>query len=282
MTLYIKGAGFQPTPQQELPPGRRIDTQIAVSLTCGGNVLRRNTCLLIWTLIWLLTLSGCGRAVNRAAERRIRESLPDLLGNARQYRVHVDSPPTRTLQGRLASVTIDGEDVQFPNGPLVDGLHLDLKGVDYDVDHRTLRHIDSARFAARIGQTSLDEFLAGEAPAGETLREVRVILSGDNLVTIRGKRITLGLRVPFEISGPLLVAGPKRVEIDPQRLRVAGVPIPGLLRDFLKSRFESGIDLGSLPFPIHLTNVTTSPGTLTISGTADVADMKQVRRQERQ
>jgi hypothetical protein len=242
--------------------------------------LRTTTRLRLCCLLWLLSLLGCGRAINRAAERRIRESLPGLLGNAREYRVHVAGAATGTLQGRLADVTIDGVDVQFANGLLLDNLHLDLKGVDYDVDHHKLRHIDSAQFAARIGQSSLDEFLAGEAPPGETLRKVRVLLSGDNSVTIQGERITLGIGVPFEISGPLHVAGPKRVEMDPQRLRVIGVPIPDFIRDFLKTRFESGVDLGSLPFPIRLTSVSTQPGALTIAGTADVQELLQ-HRQER-
>jgi hypothetical protein len=236
---------------------------------------------LLFSLALLLTLVGCTRAVNRAAERRIRESLPDLLGSARQYRVHVSGAATSSIQGRLADVTVDGDDVQFANGLLLDHLHLDLKGVDYDVNHHNLQHIDSAQFTARVGQAGLDEFLAGEAPEGEQLKEVRVTLSGNNLVTIRGKRTTLGVDVPFEISGPLRVAGPKRVEIDPQGLKVVGIPLPGLIRDFLKSRFESGVDLSSLPFPIRLTGVSTAPGALTISGAADVAGLIR-SRQERQ
>src|SRR5258708_3885228 len=83
-------------------------------------------------LIILLLLNGCGRAVNRSAERRIRDILPDLLGPARQYRAHVESSPDRTVQGRLASVTVDGDDVELPNGLLLDRLHLDLKGVEVD------------------------------------------------------------------------------------------------------------------------------------------------------
>ena len=77
------------------------------------------------------------------------------------------------------------------------------------------------------------------------------------------------------------------MELDPQRLKVIGVPLPGFILDFLKTRFESGIDLGSLPFPIRLTGVTTTPATptrpatLTISGTADVMSLIQ-RRQEGQ
>jgi len=232
---------------------------------------RRYPILLYSFLLLMLVSSGCGRAINRAAERRIRESLPNLLGPARQYRVQVNGSALGTVQGRLSDVQVEGDDVQFANGLLLDRLHLDLKGADYDTTHHTIRHIDSARFVARLGQNSLDVFLAGEAPEGETLKNVRVILSGEKTVTITGKRVVLGLEAPFELTGPLRVAGPKRVEIDTIRLKVIGIPITGIVLNFLKGKFESGIDLSALPFPIQLTGVSTEAGVLTITGTADVA-----------
>jgi hypothetical protein len=38
---------------------------------------------------------------------------------------------------------------------------------------------------------------------------------------------------------------------------------------FLKSRFESAIDLSTLPFPIQLTEVRAAEGWLTLMGSAD-------------
>jgi hypothetical protein len=175
------------------------------------------------------------------------------------------------MQGRLSDVQVDGDDVQFANGLLLDHLHLDLKGVDYDISHHRIRGLFAAQFTARIGQNSLDVFLAGEAPEGESLKHVRVILNGEKTVTISGKRVVLGLDAPFELTGPLRVAGPKRVELDASRLKVVGIPITGILLHFLKAKFESGINLSSLPFPIQLTGVSTEAGALTITGTADAA-----------
>src|SRR5579884_1458581 len=87
-------------------------------------------------LVLLLGLTGCTRAINRSAERRIRDSLPDLIGPARSYSVHVSGSAERTMQGRLATVTVDGDDVDLPNGLLLDQLHLDLKDVEVDTGHR--------------------------------------------------------------------------------------------------------------------------------------------------
>jgi hypothetical protein len=221
-------------------------------------------------LLLSLSLIGCGRAINRSVERRIREALPGLLGPARQYRVHVQGAPLRTAEGHLPYVVIDADDLPLSNGLLLDHLHLELQGVDYDAAHRFLRHVSSARFVATAGQNSLDEFLAGEAPPGENLRQVRVRLLTGNQVIIDAKRETLGLEVPFQIAGPLHIAGPTRIELDPTRLKVIGVSIPDIVLQFVKSHLESAVDLASLPFPVRLSAVTTAPGTIMLTGEADV------------
>ena len=82
--------------------------------------------------VGLISPFGCGRTVNRAAERRVRDALPGVLGPARAYRVHIDNDPDRTIRGRLARVLIDGDQVQLASGLYFDALHLELRGVDVD------------------------------------------------------------------------------------------------------------------------------------------------------
>jgi hypothetical protein len=231
-------------------------------------------------LFCLLLLAGCGRSINRAAERRIRDALPDVLGPAKQYRVHVENAPERTIEGRLANVTIDGDDVQLSNGLLLDQIHLELTGVEVDMGRRQVRKIEGTRFAATLSEASLDEFIAGESPEGETIRRARITLRGGNMVTISAERVVLGVGVPFQLSGPLRLAGPQRIEIDPTRLTVIGIPIAGVILNFLKGRFESAIDLTTLPLPIQVTGVQTTAGKLTISGSADVNVILQRAREK--
>lgn len=219
-------------------------------------------------------LIGCARPINRAAERRIRDALPDLIGPARQYRAHVENAPDQTIQGRLATVLIDGDDVELPTGLVVDRLHLELKGVEVDTARKAVRRVREAQFTITISQKTLDQFLVGEMPEGETIRNTRVAL-GNDAVTISAERVVLGVGVPFHLTGPLRVAGPQRVEIDPTRLTVVGIPISGLPLRFLKSRLESGVDLSRLAFPVQLTGVQTLPGQLTLRGTADVEAILQ-------
>jgi hypothetical protein len=217
----------------------------------------------------ILVFMGCGRAINRTAERRIREALPQAIGPAREYSVHVENSPVRTIQGQFANVTIDGDDVQFPSGLLLDNLHIQLKNVDVDTGKGRVRHIGEARFAITVSEKSLDEFIAGESPAGETIRKTRLSLADNNIISVTGERVTLGLGVPFRITGPIHVASPTRIELDASHLTVIGIPFGGLPLKFLKQRIESSVDLSQFPVPVQLFDVKTQRGSMTLTGEID-------------
>ncbi|MCW3098650.1 MAG: hypothetical protein JWL77_4268 [Chthonomonadaceae bacterium] len=231
-------------------------------------------------LLGAVALGGCTRTVNRTAERKIRDVLPDVLGPARQYRAHVDSAPENTVHGRLAAVTIDGDDVQIPNGLLLDQIHLELKGIDLDTKAQRVRSVREARFTATVGENSLNEFLAGEAPDGETIQKLNLTLNAGR-VTLAAERVVLGVGVPFSFTGPLRLLPPRRIELDPTRFVVVGIPITGKPLQFLKERFENSLDLSALPFPVQITSVTTTKGLLTLSGTADVAALLRQAQERR-
>ncbi len=214
---------------------------------------------------------GCGRAVNRAAERRIRDALPNVLGPAREYRVHVNGSAENTLGGHLSDVAVDGTAVLLPGSLQLDSLHLDLKGVE--VRGSKVTRVRQALFTAVMSEASIDEYLAGEAPEGEPLRGTHVTLANNNIVTITSERVVLGIGIPFHMTGPLRLNGDQLVELDPTRLVVAGIPIYGRPLNFLKKRFETAADLSTLAFPIHLTSIRTERGRLIASGTADVSEI---------
>ena len=244
-----------------------------------GRVVGRRGGILLAALGLLSMLMGCGREINRAAEQKIAVSLPDLIGPARKYQVHIRNAADRTLRGRLANVVIDGDDVQFANGLLLDAFHVELTRVDYDTRQRKLKAIQEIRFAATLSEASIDEFLAGETPPGENIRKVRVTFGENNRVTIAGERETLGIGVPFTATGPLRILSPTRLELDPTRMVVVGIPLEGIPMRFLKNKFESSIDLSTLPVAATLTEVRTTPGRLILTGTLSPTPFLQ-RRQD--
>ncbi len=227
---------------------------------------------------------GCGRAVNRAAERKVRDALPRLLGEAKTYRVSINNDPLRTIGGSLANIAIDGDDVLLSNGFLLDHLHLDLKGVEVDTRKGMVKSIRETQFTATVGRANLDEFLAGAQIPEETLKKTRVTLEQDR-VTIAGSRELVQFRIPllkqepftvnlpFSVSGVLRVAGARRIEFDPSQLNVVGLSVSGKPLEFLKDRFERAVDLNALPFPVTLSRIRTLPNQILLSGTADVSSL---------
>ena len=81
--------------------------------------------------------------------------------------------------------------------------------------------------------------------------------------------------VPYSLTGPIQVAGPRRIELDAKRLTIIGIPIWGPPLEFLKTKFEAGVDLSNLPFPVQLTEAHTEPGKLILTGTADISLLLQ-------
>ena len=234
--------------------------------------------------VGLTLLSGCGRAVNRAAERRVRDALPQVLGAARAYRVHIDNDPDRTIRGHLARVLIDGEQVKLTNGLYFDALHLELRGVDVDTHSGRVRAIKTTTFTATASAATVNEYLVGENFTGEKLRKVRVSFAPPG-VTLSAEREVVNvtppivgnvhLFAPFHLTGPARIAGPRRLELDAAHLDLVGISISGAPLKFLMRRFESGFDLNALPFPVTLTQVQTGQNSITLSGTADVSGLLQ-------
>ncbi len=232
--------------------------------------------LLVCILLMFVGSSGCTRPINRAAERRIRDVLPTVIGLSKRYDVHVDNPPERTIAGKLAAVTITGEDVHFKNGLIVDNLNLVLSGVEVDTGTKRLKKIRRTEFTISVSEPNVNEYLVDEVMDGETLRNIRVKFY-DNVVTISGQRVVLGIGVPFEITGPLKIAGPTLLELDASRLKIIGLPFKGKILDFLKHRMDTVADLSGFAFPMLLAEVRITPGRLILTGTANPMPLLDTR-----
>jgi len=140
--------------------------------------------------------------------------------------------------------------------------------VEVDTDSHKLRKIRETDFTLTIGEKNLNEFIVDEVIDGESLRKIRLQLL-ENTVLIRGERVVLGVGIPFEISGSLLIKGPAIIELDTARLRVVGIPFTGRVLQFLKRRIENAVDLSQLSFPMVVNEVSVVQGRLMLTGKAN-------------
>lgn len=213
--------------------------------------------------------SGCGRTINRVAEEKIRDVLPSVIGPAKSYKVQIVNSDLRTLQGKVSTVFIEGTDVILPSGLLLDKLNVQLKDVVVDTGRKKIKSIRSTSFDLSVSEANLDEFMAGESPVGEEIQNIRIHFKPKNVVTVTGARVTIGLAIPFTMTGPVKVAGAQKIELDPEHLVVSGLPIGGVPLQFIKKRIESSADLSNLGVPMTLSKIETQASLMRLYGTID-------------
>lgn len=262
-------------------------TPATTSLACrhyrriaGG--LRRTTrhplgiCLPVWVVLLsaCLLATGCGRTINRAAERRIRDALPQYIGPAHVWRAHVENPPERTIRGKLSQISIDGEGVDFGEIIRLEQLHLDMRDATFDVGARRLTSVASTSFQAAINERDLNEYLRKFPPPNEEpVRIKRVWLRPGHLYA-EGTRWALGKAWPFTATSEPSLVSKTRVKFDVDKMSVVGltVPLPSSWLRWLSHRLSQGFDFTTLPFPLQLDTFKVDSGRLTVSGTADVME----------
>jgi hypothetical protein len=223
-------------------------------------------------LLPALLLAGCTRTINRTAERRIRDALPGYIGPARIWRAHVDNPAERTIRGRLARVTIDGEGVQLRQTIVLDSLHIEMRDVDVDTRHNRLRAVGETTFTAVIGEASLNDYLRANPPPPDEPTRVKHVSLRQGTMTASATRWLLGREWPYTVTVEPRLASPTRLEFDPNRMTVAGlrVPLPVSVLRWFARRLDQGFDFSTLPFPVRISRFQVEQGRVTLSGTADV------------
>jgi DUF2993 family protein len=169
------------------------------------------------------------------------------------------------VEARAATV---GELKRRDRAPLrVEDARIDVERLLFDprrlVDTGAIEILGAALFridALRITQVDLDALLQGQ-PAGAALG-VRL---GEGAAVVSLKRFPASARVGVET----VVADPPfalRVE----DVRVASLPVPGLLVDWVVRHFDPSPRLRNLPVPISLRPIRIRPGRLEI-GDPDTA-----------
>ena len=177
------------------------------------------------TAIFVLIV-GCSRTINRTAERRIRDVLPNFIGPAEEWRAHIENPADRTLRGHLRTVTIDGTQVQLRQTILCNTLHIEMQNVDVDTGRHKLKAVGSTSFAATISEKNLNDYIKANAPPpGEPVHVQKVTLRA-GVMHVEGTRWLLGKAWPYTMNVEPRIANSHKVEFDPDKMTAAHNRLP--------------------------------------------------------
>lgn len=210
------------------------------------------------------------RAVARRLESDPARFLAAYVAEASGLRLRVDGRPEALLEGRAerleltADTALMGEISRRDRAPLrVRDLRLEIEGLVFD-PARLMRTGDLVILdigALRIRHLTLTEedlrqFLAGQ-PAGAGV----ALVFGDGAARARitrlGPVITAAVRLAQASDGR-----PFRLAVE--NLRVAGMPVPGFLVDWIVRHLDPTLALAHLPIAVSLPPVRILPGRIEI------------------
>ncbi len=223
--------------------------------------------LILLTLACLVLTGGCGRSVERMAERRLNPLLPAFLGPAEKYSTRVRGNPGALSRGRLRSVHIEGIGVQVSSELTLDTLTLDLKGVDVDTKAGSLRDVESIAFGATLGEAGLNRYLRARRPDVAGLR----VEIGAADMTVHAQPEVLELAsVPVRVRGTVAPhTGGSLLDFTPGGARISVVPVPAPVLGYLARRVNPIVDLSTLRLPVRVERAEVRQGMLRLSGTVD-------------
>ena len=213
-------------------------------------------------------------------------ALADYVRDAVGLRVSVSYRPEAILQGEVDRVRVEAEAATVGELKRRDRAPLRVRDARIDVEQLlinprrlaetgALEILDAAALrihALAITQADLDAFLQGQ-PAGALL----TVRLGEGAALVRLKRVPGGARVGMRAQG---TDAPFSLEVED--LRVGGIPVPGLLVDWLVRHFDPTPRLRNLPVPVSLGTIRIHPGRVEVGDARGGAAVLPLVARERQ
>ncbi len=198
-------------------------------------------------------------------------ALADYVRDAVDLRVSVSYRPEAILQGEVDRVRVEAAAATVGELKRRDRAPLRVRDARIDVEQLlinprrlaetgALEILDAAALrihALAITQADLDVFLQGQ-PAGALL----TVRLGEGAALVRLKRFPGGARVGVRAQG---TDAPFTLKVED--VRVGGIPVPGLLVDWLVRHFDPTPRLRNLPVPVSLGTIRMHPGRVEVGDT---------------
>jgi hypothetical protein len=196
------------------------------------------------------------------AERALVAELPERIGPARSYRVHIDRQGSDLGKGLLSRIDVTGTDVRTRDGLVIPRMDVRLEGVRFDIERRRLKSIDRGRFAASLDEKALTGYVRSHA--GAAVKDVRVALRGGRL-SVHAQPEVFGFGLPSEVTGRPVVRG-DRVDFRADRVAFFGIGLPRIAVEGLENLVNPVADFSGLNEPARITRIAIRDDWMTVDG----------------
>jgi hypothetical protein len=218
-------------------------------------------------LVLLVALAGCGdRLVARKIEAGVKAKLPEIIGPADSYEVSVSGRAARMISGKVSEINIIGNGVRLKGETYVDELVVQMRDVVFDTDKNSLREVGGTTFQASLSEKSLNRLACARQPELDGLK----ITLGNGMATVQARPGLLGLSANVTLTGRMELGPKNSINFVSERMSVAGIQTPGMVRDFIMRRVNPVMVLPTSGFPATLTRLTVMSKQIKVDGTADL------------
>jgi hypothetical protein len=221
-------------------------------------MLKHGYKLAILALAVMFGTCGCIRGM---AEKQIVSKLPDLIGPAQSYNVHLSANSTMALiQGNINQLEISGFRVKIKDNPVINQLNITSKDIKY---HKKLQAIGTTTFNAQIMESDLNDYLNSKKLP---LQKAQINLQNSKLILQGNYPIFLDQTVPIKLEGNFEMKDETKVNLNINRLNVANIGIPEFALNMLEQKINPLTDLQKAKLPLFIKILVIVPGGLSLQG----------------
>lgn len=216
-----------------------------------------------------LLLAGCLDGVaRRKAEKAILGMLPEVLGPAESYEVHVEGSASELTRGYLRAVSIAGVNVSPRDLPKMTRMEASASAVRVDTKTKSIVESGPAAWSGWVNEETATGILADKA---RFLQDVKVTIASSG-ITASGRTTVKGVGPSGSVQVKPSIRGGTMLWMTPVKVSAMGVGLP--MADWSSQRLEPIINpvfvVPESPLGIRLTGVSTEAGLLRIDGTLNL------------
>jgi hypothetical protein len=211
-----------------------------------------------------ILVGGCAGAIIRpTVEDAIKRSLPDYIGPAKHYDVKTTGSATEILGGKLASIRIEGEDVQVDPELTITKLLVEMKDVRVDTGTRAMKSVGSTAIHATISEAAVNKYIV----ASRGTSDLSVKLERSKIQVSFTPRVG-GIGVPLSVTGKLAITGGDKVNFEADAASMGRIPVSAYVINKGLAAVNPVIDLSTMKFPVTIESITLRAGAADVMGSA--------------
>lgn len=213
-------------------------------------------------------LAGCSTGIIRSQiEKGIRDSLPEHIGPARKYKVHVSGSESAMMDGRINRLLIEGTGVQINDDLSVDRMSIIMDKVRFNPRTHAVKGVESTTFEAELSSETLNSFIS---KVKDDKYRVKIRLY-DGKAVVDAAPGLLGIRVPVSVTGSPVIREGNKADFVADEASLSIIPLPASIINKLFKEVNPVLDMSQMKFPIIIEDITIEKDLIIVKGRAEFA-----------